>query len=137
MNRVAADTQGLPGPDKMPRTNHLNVVVVGLLAFALPRANGQDIPRVGEARPASTTPGDAVRVEWKLDRQTVPEDEELIATLVVSGVANPNQVARLRSGRLQPFESRFIIAGESGPPVIAGAKEVRIHLPPAAAKRRR
>ena len=59
--------------------------------------------------------GNAVRVEWKLDRQTVPEDEELIATLVVSGAANPNQVTRPDLGRLQPFESRFI-ARESDSP---------------------
>jgi hypothetical protein len=117
----------------MTRTIHRSLIVIGLLVFALPIANGQDIPKVGQ--PTSgfyNAEGNSVRVEWKLDRLTVPEDEELIATLVVTGVANPKQVIRPDLSKLQPFEARFVIAGDPNPPPIIGAKEVRFiyHLRP-------
>lgn len=117
----------------MTRMKRRSLVVPGLVVFAYSIANGQDIPNVGQ--PTSgfyNARGNTVRVEWKLDRLTVPEDEELTATLVVSGVANPKQVIRPDLGKLQPFVSRFVIAGDSSPPSIISTKEVRFtyHLRP-------
>jgi hypothetical protein len=117
----------------MTRSNRRSLVVAGLVVFTYSVANGQDIPKVGQ--PTSgfyNARGNSVRVEWKLDRLTVSEDEELTATLVVSGVANPEQIIRPDLGKLRPFESRFVIAGDPTPPPIIGAKDVRFiyHLRP-------
>jgi hypothetical protein len=108
----------------MTRSNRRSLVVAGLVVFTYSVANGQDIPKVGQ--PTSgfyNARGNSVRVEWKLDRLTVSEDEELTATLVVSGVANPEQIIRPDLGKLRPFESRFVIAGDPTPPPIIGAKD--------------
>ena len=67
-----------------------------------------------------------MRVEWILDRTTVPEDEDIVATLVISGVTNPRAVSRPDLRKLEEFESRFIIPVDSGAhSPAANAKEVR------------
>lgn len=117
----------------MTRSMRRFLVLASLLLFAHSIANGQDIPKVGQPTTGFyNAQGNSVRVEWKLDRLTVPENEELIATLVVSGVANPKQVVRPDLSKLQPFESRFVIASDPSPPPIIGAKDVRFiyHLRP-------
>ena len=68
----------------------------------------------------------ACSVEWVLDRTTVPEDEDIVATLVISGVTNPRAVSRPDLKKLEEFESRFIIpVDSSAQPPKTNAKEVR------------
>ncbi len=66
-----------------------------------------------------------MRVEWKLDRTTVPEDEEFNATLVITGATNPRDIVPPDLGKLKAFESRFVIPETTHPPPAANAKEVR------------
>lgn len=88
--------------------------------------NAQEIPTVG--RPTANfynAQGNPVRVEWRLDRTTVPEDEDIVATLVVTGAINPREIIRPDLGKLEPFASRFIIPETRDPIPVADAKEVR------------
>jgi hypothetical protein len=54
--------------------------------------------------------GNRVRVAWRLERTTVPEDGELLATLVVTGAENPGKVTRPDLRALPDFQSRFVIS---------------------------
>ena len=95
--------------------------------------NGQDIPTVGQ--PTANfygAQGSPVRVEWQLNRTTVPEDEDIVATLVVTGATNPRQITRPDLRKLDAFESRFIIPDTRDQTPAADAKEVRFtyHLRP-------
>jgi hypothetical protein len=85
----------------------------------------QEIPLVG--RPTEHFYGAAgrgVKVAWQLDRTEVPEDGEIVATLVVSNVANPRNVTRPDLKELKDFHDRFVITDSPDPPP-ANATEVR------------
>jgi len=69
--------------------------------------------------------GSRVKVAWTLDRTSVPEDEELVATLTVKGATNPQEIVRPDLKKLEAFESRFVITDNRDPPPAAGAPEVR------------
>jgi hypothetical protein len=66
-----------------------------------------------------------VKAAWKLDRKTVPEDEALVATLVITGATNPQQITRPDLKKLPDFHERFAITDNANPPPAADAKEVR------------
>src|SRR5581483_5659476 len=68
--------------------------------------------------------GAKVTVRWELDRDTVPEDGHLTATLVVTGATNPQEVVRPDLGKLPAFKERLQIADVPGPPAAADAKSV-------------
>ena len=88
--------------------------------------HSQVIPSVGQpTTDFYNASGSHVRVVWKLERTSVPEDEEFVASLIVTGAANPRDIIRPDLRRLPPFESRFIIAETRDPPPAAGAMEVR------------
>jgi hypothetical protein len=88
----------------------------------------QDIPSVGQpTTDFYNARGSHVRVEWKLDRTTVPEDEEFAAALVITGATNPREITRPDLRKLPAFESRFVIAETTAPPPAIDAKELRFH----------
>lgn len=95
--------------------------------MALPAlVHGQEIPAIGQ--PTSDfyrAQGNRVRVEWQLDRTTVPEDGEFNATLVITGATNPRDIVPPDLRKLEAFESRFVIPEATHSPPAAGAKEVR------------
>ncbi|MDB5307337.1 MAG: hypothetical protein JWO38_1539 [Gemmataceae bacterium] len=82
--------------------------------------------------------GKKVEVRWDVDRETVPEDGVLTATLTVRGATNPQEIVRpdLRKVRddegRTPFADRFQIEDGPARPVPPGAKEVAFayHLRP-------
>jgi hypothetical protein len=102
------------------------VVLVAIVLCASSRLVGQDIPVVGQpTEHFYQARGSAVKVTWNLDRTTVPEDEEIVAALVVRGATNPTDIVRPDLKKLEPFESRFIITDAVDPAPDARAKEVR------------
>lgn len=68
--------------------------------------------------------GAKVTVKWELDRDAVPEDGHLVATLVVAGAANPHEVVRPDLGKLPAFRDRFQVEDVPGKPPAASAKSV-------------
>src|SRR5438045_1358982 len=72
-------------------------------------AIAQDVPLVGQPTAHFYgARGAAVKVAWSLDRATVPEDEEIVATLTVKGATNPRQVVRPDLKKLPEFQSCFV-----------------------------
>ena len=69
--------------------------------------------------------GRAVKVVWSLDRDSVPEDGELTATLTITGATNPQRVVRPDLKKLSEFESRFVIADKADPMPGERATEVK------------
>jgi hypothetical protein len=98
------------------------------LAFLLLNVpvQGREIPAVGQP-PGDfyNAQGNRISVKWELDRTSVPENEEITATLAITGAANPREVLRPDLRKLPAFESRFVIANLETPPPAADAKEVR------------
>jgi hypothetical protein len=89
-------------------------------------ANAEDIPVVG--RPTAdfyNAQGVGVKVAWSLDRATVPEDEEIVATLTVKNATNPREIVRPDLKKLTEFESRFVVTDNRDPPPAADAKVVK------------
>jgi hypothetical protein len=68
--------------------------------------------------------GRSIQVKWKLDRTEVPENGQLVATLVIQGAANPQEIVRPDLRKLPEFASRFQIEDVKDRPAAAGAKEV-------------
>jgi hypothetical protein len=69
--------------------------------------------------------GTKVVVKWDLNRVTVPEDDHLIATLVVEGATNPHEIVRPDLRKLPAFTDRFRrIEDVPGQPVAVTAKSV-------------
>lgn len=101
------------------------IVAALVLVLATP-ISGKEIPSIGQPTTHFyRAQGNRVRVEWKLDRTTVPEDEEFKATLLITGAANPRDVVPPDLRKLESFESRFVIADSTHPPPAADAKELR------------
>ena len=117
----------------IPRSHaRLGRVALGVLLVALLNthhaspAKAQDIPVVGQpTENFYQARGSGVRVAWNLDRATVPEDEEIVAALIIRGATNPVEIVRPDLKKLDPFESRFIITDNRDPTPDADAKEVR------------
>jgi hypothetical protein len=98
------------------------------LSFLLltPQVQGREVPAVGQPPGGFyNAQGNRISVKWELDRPTVPENEEITATLVIAGAANPRDVLRPDLRRLPAFESRFVIANVETPPPVADANAVR------------
>jgi hypothetical protein len=94
--------------------------------------HSDDIPSVGQPTTHFyRAKGGHIRVEWKLNRTTIPEDEELVATLIITGATNPRDIIRPDLWKLDAFVTRFVIAETQDTPP-ANAKEVRFtyHLRP-------
>ncbi len=88
----------------------LLLVVIALLLLISGAAQAQEPARPGEP----TThyygaAGSRIEVAWKLDRTTVLEDGEILATLVITGATNPPQVIRPPLSQLPEFQDRFVI----------------------------
>jgi hypothetical protein len=86
----------------------------------------QTIPEVG--RPTTNFYGAAgagVRVAWSLDRDTVALGEEIVATLTVTNVTNPRNVARPDLDKLPEYRARFTVTDQPDPQPAAGANEVK------------
>jgi hypothetical protein len=69
--------------------------------------------------------GRSVKVAWSVDRNTVPEDGELTATLTVTEVAYPQRIVRPDLKKLRDFETRFVITDMKDPIPKEGAREVK------------
>jgi hypothetical protein len=86
----------------------------------------QEVPVVGQpTEHFYNAQGSGVKITWSLDRTTVPEDEEIVATLVIRGATNPHQIIRPDLKKLPAYESRFIITDNRDPTPDPDAKEVR------------
>jgi hypothetical protein len=100
-----------------------------LFCFVLVTAQivvARDVPVVGQ--PVANfykAQGSGVKVAWSLDRTTVPEDEDIVATLIIKGATNPQQIVRPDLKKLDAFESRFVVTDARDAPPTAAAKEVR------------
>ena len=97
--------------------------------------NAQEIPTVG--RPTANfynAQGNRVRVEWRLDRTTVPEDEDIVATLVVTGATNPREVIRPDLGKLEPFDVAVHHSRDERSDSGGRYERGPVHVPIAAAK---
>ena len=95
-------------------------------AFFLAAVSAQDVPLVGQ--PTANfygAAGSGVKVAWAVEPKTVPEGEELVATLIVSNVTNPRKVRRPDLKALPEFNDRFAVTDGSDVPVADGATEVR------------
>ena len=89
---------------------------------------GQEIPTIGQrTSDFYNAQGNRVRAGWKLDRTTVPEEEDVIATLLITGATNPQSITRPDLRKLEAFESRFVIAEAESPPPAADAKAVKFN----------
>src|SRR4051794_25378471 len=114
--------QGLPGRNAHPsrRAGFGALAALLLLALGTPRPAAAQLYKPGEhdykARGAKVT------VRWDLDRDPVPEDGHLTATLVVTGATNPQEVVRPDLGKLPAFKERFQVEDVPGKPVAANAK---------------
>jgi hypothetical protein len=101
------------------------VALVGLL-LPLGKLYAQMPPLVGQ--PATDfygASGTAVKVAWRLDRTTVPEDETIVATLTITGATNPQQIRRPDLKKLPEFQDRFTITDGTDPPPAADATVVQ------------
>lgn len=119
---------GLVSPRYRARFGYIALAVplFTLATSHAPLAARQDIPVIGQpTEHFYQARGSGVKVTWNLDRTTVPEDEEIVATLVIRGATNPVDIARPDLKKLEPFESRFIITDSSDTTTDVRAKEVR------------
>jgi hypothetical protein len=86
----------------------------------------QDVPAVGQPTAHFyNAHGRGVSVKWELDRTELPEDEELIATLVITRAINPHEIIRPDLKTLESFHSRFEITDNADPVPAADAQIVR------------
>jgi hypothetical protein len=111
---------------KLLRVRCRRWIIAALVLALAPHIHGQEIPSIGQ--PTSHfyhAQGNRVRVEWQLDRTTVPEDEEIKATLLITGATNPRDIVPPDLRKLEPFESRFVIPDSTHPPPAADARKVR------------
>jgi len=69
--------------------------------------------------------GKAVKATWNIDRNTVPEDGELTATLTVAGASNPQRITRPDLTKLPEFQTRFVITDKKDPAPDERANEVK------------
>jgi hypothetical protein len=86
----------------------------------------QEAPLIN--RPASNfyhAHGTAVKVAWSLDRTTIPEDGELIATLTIKGATNPQRIVRPDLTKLPEFQTRFVITDKTDQEPEERAPEVK------------
>lgn len=107
----------------------MRCAIAGLMVVALLHepVSGQEIPVVG--RPTSdfyNAQGNRVSARWELDRTSVPENEDLVATLVVSGATNPRDVLRPDLHKLPAFESRFVVTDSATAAPTADLTAIRI-----------
>ncbi|WP_439625246.1 hypothetical protein [Gemmata sp.] len=112
-------TRHIPG-----RRAALTAACAALLLAATARA--QDVPLVGQ--PTANffgAAGSGVKVAWAVEPRSVPEGEELVATLIVSNVTNPRKVRRPDLKTLPDFNDRFAVTDGPDVPVAGGATEVR------------
>ncbi|MBA4188598.1 MAG: hypothetical protein C0467_11410 [Planctomycetaceae bacterium] len=86
----------------------------------------QDIPLVGQ--PSSDfygAAGSGVKVAWAVERNVVPEDGELVATLTISNATNPRKITRPDLKKLPEFNDRFAITDNPDRPIAEGSPEVQ------------
>src|SRR5262245_2662147 len=109
----------------MTRTHWLSAMLcagclIPCLAIRNPQSailNAQDIPVIGQ--PTADyygARGTGVKVTWTLDRDSVPEDGVIVATLTVTGADNPRDITRPDLKKLPEFHDRFTITDNSDPP---------------------
>jgi hypothetical protein len=104
--------------------------LIATLLFMLWVSNlpGQEVPTIGQRKDDFYgAQGNRIRVQWSLDRTTVPEDEDVVATLLITGATNPQSITRPDLRKLVEFESRFVIAELESPPPAADAKAVKFN----------
>jgi hypothetical protein len=93
----------------------------------LPKSVAQeDAPLIN--RPAANfynARGSVVKVAWSVDRQSVPEDGELTATLTIAGADNSPQIDRPDLKKLPEFQTRFVITDRNDPSPSERAAEVK------------
>jgi hypothetical protein len=124
------DRHSMPSHGAQSSLNRSSWRLVAALVFIswAPDLSGQEIPAIGQrTSDFYNAQGNRVRVEWKLDRTTVPEDEDVVATLRITGATNPQSITRPDLRKLEAFESRFVIAEAESPPPAADAKEVKFN----------
>ncbi len=98
-------------------------VVVLPSSFSLARQPAFFEPKEGYYG-ARSTGVKKVEVEWAVDRTAVPEDEFLVATLVVRDAANPKEIRRPDLAKLDAFNALFQVEDVPGSRPAADAKEV-------------
>ncbi len=111
----------------IPTTLRCFITALALCSLLRPSSFSvaQEVPLVG--RPTEDfygAVGSGVKVAWQLDRTEVAEDEEIIATLVVTNVANAQQIARPDLKKLKDIEDRFVITDLPNPTPNEAASEV-------------
>ena len=90
------------------------VCCLAIVNHQLDIIHAQDAPLVGQ--PTADyygARGTGVKVAWSLDRDTVPEDGVIVATLTVSGADNPQQVTRPDTPQADPALTRLDEAWQS------------------------
>ncbi|HEY3788158.1 MAG TPA: hypothetical protein VGL71_04845, partial [Urbifossiella sp.] len=105
-------------------------VVSVILAFVLlPKASAQ--PEFFEPTQGFyKARGAGVSATWSLDRETLPADGVLTATLTIRGATNPQEIVRPDLAKIRddeghlPYSERFQIEDVPGQPTSANAREV-------------
>jgi hypothetical protein len=69
--------------------------------------------------------GNGVKAAWNVDRNTIPENGELTATLIIKGADNPHRIVRPDLTKLHDFQTRFTITDKKDPPAVKGMTEVK------------
>jgi hypothetical protein len=114
---------------QLPRRAVLIAAILILITHHSSLITAQDVPLFGQPTAdfygARGGGGKPVKVEWSLDRFTVPEDGVIVATLTVTGATNPQQIVRPDLKKLPPFQDRFTITDNPDPTPGPDAKEVR------------
>jgi hypothetical protein len=116
-----------PRSHRSPAGAAFAFALAALLTTHHPPLSAQDISIPVSGRPTSDfygARGTGVRVAWSLDRTAVPLDEEIVATLVVTNVDNPRDVARPDLKTLPKFHTQFVVIDQPDAPP-AAAKEVK------------
>jgi len=96
-------------------------------AFHTPQsAIAQEIPLVGQpTEDFYGAAGSGVKVAWNVEPKQVPEDGEIVATLIISNASNPTKITRPDLKKLAAFSDRFVITDNADPKVPDGATDVR------------
>jgi hypothetical protein len=89
-------------------------------------AQKQDIPSVGQPEEHFYgARGSGVKVAWSLDRDKVPLDGEVVATLTITNATNPTKITRPDLKKLPAFHSLFTVIDNTDPPPATDAREVK------------
>jgi hypothetical protein len=96
-------------------------------SFQVPRLAAQEEPPLIN-QPATNfyqAQGSNVKVTWSVEPTTIPEGNELTATLIITGASNPRRIVRPDLKKFPEFQSRFTITDNDDPAPTDSTKEVR------------